>query len=79
MLLVLSEGSWLSGCIGGGYSHVVQDTPATVGVPGAQALSTRPVLLTRLDGHLGDLETQGVEKVSVLVLTEHTSFFLCLN
>lgn len=42
----------------------MQDTPATVRVPRAQALSAGPVLLTRLDGHLGDLES----KANVLLL-----------
>lgn len=46
-----------------GYSHIMQDTPAAVWIPGAQTLATGPVLLTRLDGNLGNLQAQ--EKVRV--------------
>lgn len=48
-----------------GYSHVMQDTPAAVWIPGAQTLSTCPVLLTWLDGNLGNLKAH--EKVRVTV------------
>lgn len=41
-----------------GYSHIVQDTPATVGVPGAQTFPTGLVLLAGLNGNLGHLQTQ---------------------
>lgn len=44
----------------------MQNTPATVGVPRAQALSTGPVLLTWLNGNLGDLQAQQVVKVKVM-------------
>lgn len=44
-----------------GYSHIMQDTPAAVWIPGAQTLSTGPILLARLDGNLGDLKAN--EKV----------------
>lgn len=41
----------------------MQHTPAAVWIPGAQTLSTGPVLLTWLDGNLGDLKTH--ERVRV--------------
>lgn len=38
------------------YSHIMQDTPAAVWIPRAQTFSTGSVLLTWLDGNLGNLE-----------------------
>lgn len=38
------------------HSHVVQDTPAAVGVTGAQTLGTCSVLLTRLHRDLSHLK-----------------------
>lgn len=38
------------------YLHVMKDTPATVGIPGAQAQRTALVLLTALHGHPCHLE-----------------------
>ena len=63
-----------------GYSHVVQDTPAAVWIPGAQTLSTCPVLLTGLDGNLGDLKAD--EKVRVAAQhgeheTKRSSGYVC--
>ena len=48
----LSGGYMVVAWCAGEYSHVVQDTPATVGVSRTQTLSTCPILLTRLNGDL---------------------------
>ncbi len=48
-----------------GYSHIMQDTPAAVWVPRAQTLSTGPVLLTWLNGNLGNLKAH--KRVKVIV------------
>lgn len=41
------------------YSHVVEDTPAAVGVPGAQAQLTALILLTALHRHACHLRGTG--------------------
>lgn len=43
----------------------MQDTPATMWIPRAETLSTRPVLLTGLDGNLGDLKADDRFRVTV--------------
>lgn len=45
--------------IKGTDSHVVQDTPAAVGITGAEALSTCAVLLAGLHGDLDHLKPDG--------------------
>lgn len=42
----------------------MQDAPAAVRIPGAQTLPTGSVLLTRLDGNLGNLKAHGEVRVT---------------
>lgn len=65
--------------------HIVKDTPATVGVFGAQALATGGVLLTALDwypAHLprekwGEGEMDGKEREDVVSLSNHIKAMQC--
>ena len=66
------------------YLHVVEDTPATVGVFGAQALATGGVLLTALywyPAHLqrevGELEIDGKERENDVSLSNHIKSMQC--
>lgn len=59
------------------YSHIVQDTPATMWIPRTQTLSTGPILLTWLNGNLGNLKAK--EQVNVTKCTKMSWSMRCRN
>lgn len=59
------------------YSHIVQDTPATMWIPRTQTLSTGPILLTWLNGNLGNLKAK--EQVNVTKCTKMSCSMRCKN
>lgn len=57
-------------------SHVIEDTPATVGVTRAQALSTCAVLLTGLHGDLRHLQQSNDRKQEREANQKHFPVFI---